>query len=272
MRAARERDPGDFLHPPRAPVAWLSALADLLSHTWPASAVCLPATGHGRSVGGARHHVGSNRAPASLPSPSARSGRRVRAGGDRGWLPARHVFSLTWPASAVSHLPMAMDVQPGTLAGVPDQTRPHRRCRCHRRAAGGRSWAGTDHGWYSRRVVILEGLVPWHWPSPVRDQLGRRRCGGSPATRGLAGIGDTGLSVARLRAGTTVDAVSAVLAVTLCGPIRAREPRWAAPDLAHSPHPASGPLTSGRRSANGPAAGRRHRTPRGGLGRGLRAG
>jgi hypothetical protein len=75
-------------------------------------------------------------------------------------LPARHVLSLTWPASAVSHLPLAMDVQSGLLAVVPDQTRPQRRCRCHQRAAGGRSWAGTDHGWYSRRVVFLEGLVP----------------------------------------------------------------------------------------------------------------
>jgi hypothetical protein len=116
---------------------------------------------------------------------------------------APYVLSLTWPASAVSHLPMAMDVQSGLLAAVSDQTRPQRRCRCHRRAAGGRSWAGTDHGWYSRRVVILEGPVQWHWPSHVRDQLGRRRSGGSPATRGLAGLGDTGLSAARLRAGTT---------------------------------------------------------------------
>jgi hypothetical protein len=81
--------------------------------------------------------------------------------GSRG-LPARHVFSLTWPASAVSHLPMAMDVQLGTLAGVLDQTRLHRRCRCHRRAAGGQAWAGTVSGWQSRRVVFLEGLVPWH--------------------------------------------------------------------------------------------------------------
>ena len=85
---------------------------------------------------------------------------------------APYVLSLTWPASAVSHLPMAMDVQSGLLAAVSDQTRPQRRCRCHRRAAGGRSWAGTDHGWYSRRVVILEGLVPWHWPSPVRVSAG----------------------------------------------------------------------------------------------------
>ena len=128
-------------------------------------------------------------------------------------LPARHVLSLTWPASAVSHLPMAMDVQSGLLAAVSDQTRPQRRCRCHRRAAGGRSWAGTDHGWYSRRVVILEGPVQWHWPSHVRDQLGRRRSGGSPATRGLAGLGDTGLSAARLRAGTTGEALSALPAV-----------------------------------------------------------
>ena len=186
-------------------------------------------------------------------------------------LPARHVLSLTWPASAVSHLPMAMDVQSGLLAVVSDQTRPQRRCRCHRRAAGGRSWAGTDHGWYSRRVVILEGLVPWHWPSLVRVQLGRRRSGGSPASRGFAGLGVTGLSAARLQAGTTVDAVSAVPAVTWSGPDRAREPRWAAPDQTHPPHPASGPLTSGRRSANGLAAGRRHRTPRHGLGRGPRA-
>ena len=52
MRAARERDPGDILHPPRAPAAWLSALADRFSHTWPASAFSLPATGLGRSAGG----------------------------------------------------------------------------------------------------------------------------------------------------------------------------------------------------------------------------
>ena len=229
------------------------------------------AMGLGRSVRCPRYRARSNQAPASLPSPSACSGRRDWAGGDCGWLPARHVLSLTWPASAVSHLPMAMDVQSGLLAVVSDQTRPQRRCRCHRRAAGGRSWAGTDHGWYSRRVVILEGLVPWHWPSLVRVQLGRRRSGGSPASRGFAGLGDTGLSAARLRAGTTVDAVSAVPAVTWSGPDRAREPRWAAPDQTHPPHPASGPLTSGRRSANGLAAGRRHRTPRHGLGRGPRA-
>jgi hypothetical protein len=87
--------------------------------------------------------------------------------------------------------------------------------------------------------VILEGLVPWHRPLPVRDQLGRRRCGGSPASRGLAGLGVTGLSAARLRAGTTVDAFSAVPAVVSRGAQRApvkrgvltaRDPRWAAPD------------------------------------------
>jgi hypothetical protein len=87
---------------------------------------------------------------------------------------------------------------------------------------------------------------------PCVFQLGCRRCGRSPASRGLAGLGVTGLSAARLRAGTTVDAILAVPAVTLSGPDRAREPRWAAPDQTHSPHPASGPLTSGRRSANGP--------------------
>ena len=137
--------------------------------------------GLGRSVRGARYRARSNQAPSSLPPSSACSGRRDWAGRDCGWLPARRVLSLTWPASAVSHLPMAMDVQSGLLAVVSDQTRPQRRCRCHRRAAGGRSWAGTDHGWYSRRVVILEGLVPWHWPSLVRVQLGRRRSGGSPS-------------------------------------------------------------------------------------------
>jgi hypothetical protein len=180
------------------------------------------AMGLGRSVRCPRYRARSNQAPASLPSPSACSGRRDWAGGDCGWLPARRVLSLTWPASAVSHLPMAMDVQSGLLAAVSDQTRPQRRCRCHRRAAGGRSWAGTDHGWYSRRVVILEGPVQWHWPSHVRDQLGRRRSGGSPATRGLAGLGDTGLSAARLRAGTTGEALSALPAVCPSRAHRAR--------------------------------------------------
>jgi hypothetical protein len=125
----------------------------------------------GGLLGGARHHVGSNRAPASLPSLSARSGRRAWAGGDRGWPPARHVLSLTWPASAVSHLPMAMDVLPGPLAGVPDQTRPHRRCRCHRRAAGGKPGlarsAGGNPGascsWrvWCRGTVLRSCVISW---------------------------------------------------------------------------------------------------------------
>jgi hypothetical protein len=80
--------------------------------------------------------------------------------------------------------------------------------------SGGRAWPGTDCGRYSRRVVILGVWCQWHWPSPVRVQLGRRRCGGSPASRGLAGLGDTGLSAARLRAGTTVEAPSALPAAS----------------------------------------------------------
>ena len=52
-------------------------------------------------------------------------------------------------------------------------------------------------------------------------QLGRRRCGGSPAPQGLAGLGVTGLSAARLRAGITADALSALPAD---GPSRAPGP------------------------------------------------
>ncbi len=61
------------------------------------------AMGHGRSAWGARYRARSNQAPASLPPLSACSGRRDWAGKDCGWLPARRVLSLTWPASAVSH-------------------------------------------------------------------------------------------------------------------------------------------------------------------------
>ena len=128
---------------------------------------------------------------------------------------------------------------------------------------------GAGLGWHGPRVEIparrvLGGTVPWHRPSLVRDQLGRRRSGGSPASRGFAGLGVTGLSAARLRAVIAADAVSA-----------RRQPPCAGltgSDPARPPHPASGLLTSGRRSANGPTAGRCHRTPRRGLGRGLRAG
>jgi len=170
-----------------------------------------------------------------------------------------------------------MDVQSGQLTGVSDRTRPQRRCRRHRRAAGGQAWAGTARGWFSRRVVILEGLVPGHRPLLVRAQLGRPKCGGSPASRGFAGPGVTGLSAARLRAGTTVDAFSAVPAVVSLGaqrvPVKrgaltARGPRWAAPDQPILPLARSRPAGGARM---GSTAGRLHRTPRCGLGRGLRA-
>ena len=119
--------------------------------------------------------------------------------------------------------------------------------------------------------------MPWHRPLLVRAQLGRPQCGGSPASRGLAGLGVTGLSAARLRAGTAAVAFSAVLAFASRGsqwaPVKrgaltARVSRWAAPGPAH---PATGPLTSRRRSAFGPTAGRPYRTPRCGFGRGPRA-
>ena len=56
-------------------------------------------------------------------------------------------------------------------------------------------------GWHGSRVDLPTRRVhggpgPWHRPSLVRVQLGRRRCGGSPASRGLAGLGVTGLSAA----------------------------------------------------------------------------
>ena len=243
MRAARERDPGDNLQPacgstcspsrldprPRGSTiaSWLNRRACApTTATWAHAAPSrpaaqLPALRIYSLTPGRRRRIATSHGPWAVcqgrslpcqnePGPNVAAAvigvqREAGLGWHRGLrgLPARHVLSLTWPASAVSHLPMAMDVQSGLLAAVSDQTRPQRRCRCHRRAAGGRSWAGTDHGWYSRRVVILEGPVQWHWPSHVRDQLGRRRSGGSPATRGLAGLGDTGLSAARLRAGTT---------------------------------------------------------------------
>ncbi len=135
-----------------------------------------------------------------------------------------------------------------------DQTGPYRHCRRDRRAVG-RARAGTVRGWISRRVVILEGLVPWHRPLLVRAQLGRHRCGGSPASRGLAGLGVTGLSAARLRAGTTVDAFSAVLAFASRGaqwvPVKrgaltARDSRWAAPDQPTRPLARSRPAGGAR--------------------------
>ena len=170
-----------------------------------------------------------------------------------------------------------MDVQSGLLAGASDQTRPQRRCRRLRRAAGMQARAGTDRGWYSRRVVILEGRVPWHLPSLVRDQLGRRRCGGSPASRGLADLGVTGLSAARLRAGTTMLHPRPCRRSARAGPIGApvkhggltsREPRWAAPTQLSLTIPASGPAggDAGGRTADyhprdsettGPGAGQR---------------
>ena len=167
------------------------------------------AMGLGRSVRCPRYRARSNQAPASLPSPSARSGGQVL-----GW----HGPRVVLPA---------------------------------RRDLGG---SGAVALAFAR---ACSAGPPPEWRIASVTRLRRSR--------------DSGLSAARLRAGTTVDAVSAVPAVTWSGPDRAREPRWAAPDQTHPPHPASGPLTSGRRSANGIAAGRRHRTPRHGLGRGPRA-
>jgi hypothetical protein len=86
-------------------------------------------------------------------------------------------------------------------------------------------------------------------------QLGRPKCGGSPASRGLAGLGVTGLSAARLRAGTTVDAFSAVLAFASrgaqrvpvkCGALTARDSRWAAPDQPTRPLARSRPAGGAR--------------------------
>ena len=112
---------------------------------------------HGRSAWGACYRARSNQAPSSLPLPSACSGRRDWAGKDCGLLPARRVLSLTWPALAVSQLPLAMDVQSGLHAGAPDQTGLQSRRRHLGRAAGMWSRAGTDRGWTSRHVVFMEG-------------------------------------------------------------------------------------------------------------------
>ncbi len=229
------------------------------------------AMGHGRSAWGARYRARSNQAPASLPSPSACSGRRDWAGGDCGWLPARRMFSPSpgrrrrsatcqWLWTYSRGCSRACQIKPGHIVaaaviGVQRGGKPGLA-----RSAGGNPGASCSWRVWCRGTGLR----------PCVFQLGCRRCGRSPASRGLAGLGVTGLSAARLRAGTTVDAILAVPAVTLSGPDRAREPRWAAPDQTHPPHPASGLLTSGRRRANGPTISRCHRTPRCGLGRGPR--
>ncbi len=111
--------------------------------------------------------------------------------------------------------------------------------------------------------------MPWHRPLLVRAQLGRPQCGGSPASRGLAGLGVTGLSAARLRAGTTVDAFSAVLAfasrgaqrvLVKCGALTARDSRWAAPDQPTRPLARSRPAGGAHRRPALPDASMRTRT------------
>jgi len=92
-RPAWERASGDTLQSPLAPVAWLSAPADQLSHIWPASAVSLQ--------------------------------------------------------------PWALGGLTGAPTTAPDRTRTQRRCRRHRRAAGGGTGPARTAGGYRRAMYSL---------------------------------------------------------------------------------------------------------------------
>ncbi len=139
---------------------------------------------------------------------------------------------------------------------------PYRHCRPRRRAVE-RARAGTA-GCRSPTAPCISGAR-----RPVEPALscariaGPSQCGGSPAPRGCAGLGDIGPSAASQssRLGTTVDALSAKLASCPCrahrgpGHARSRPSRQPACGLLTThpasglltTQPASGPLTIGRR-------------------------
>jgi hypothetical protein len=72
-------------------------------------------------------------------------------------------------------------------------------------SGAGSGWHGC--GWIAVSAVLSEGLAPWpRRPLLVRCPLGRLRGGGSPAARGFAGHGDTGLSAACQLVSITADA------------------------------------------------------------------
>jgi hypothetical protein len=79
-------------------------------------------------------------------------------------------------------------------------------------SGAGSGWHGC--GWIAVSAVYSEGL------SPVAPAFARARsagpspCGGSPASRGFAGLGNTGLSAVCQPACTSADAFSAKLAVS----------------------------------------------------------
>jgi hypothetical protein len=87
---------------------------------------------------------------------------------------------------------------------------PYRHCRLRGRAVG-RARAGTVAGGSPSAPcssgVYSEGLAPWCRPLLVRCPLGpgRHSGGGSPAARGFADHGDTGLSAACQPVGITAD-------------------------------------------------------------------
>ena len=223
--------------------------------------------GLGRSVRGAHYRAGSNQNPASLPSPSACSGGRDwparAAGGYRRAMyslsPGRRRRSATcqWLWTYSQGCSRACQIKPGhsVAAAVIGVQR-----------GAGLGWHGPRVDLLARRDLGGSGAVALAFaracsagPSPVwriASVTRLRRSRGHRTERGL--------TAGRHHCGRRLG----VPASTLRGLNRARGPRWAASAPAHPPHPASGLLTSGRRSANGPAAGRCHRTPR----RGLRAG
>jgi hypothetical protein len=76
----------------------------------------------------------------------------------------------------------------------------------------GSGWHGCR--WIIDSVVYSEGLAPVVPAFARACSAGPSPCCGSPASRGFAGLGDTGLSAACQLAGTTADALSAKLAVS----------------------------------------------------------
>ena len=145
-------------------------------------------------------------------------------------------------------------------------------CRAARRRVGvlyrrpvsplssSRACSGAGSGWHgcwwiTVSAVLSEGLAPWRRPLLVRCPLGRHRGGGSPAARGFAGHGDTGLSAAYQLVSITADVHLVKWQSARSGPPgrrvklaarSSREPRWAATVLlTQSNRPLASSLAAG---------------------------
>jgi hypothetical protein len=129
-------------------------------------------------------------------------------------LPLRECGSPLSHLAGVGQCPLAIShgCLVGLLVGVLDRLPVSPLPSTSACSGTGSGWHGC--GWIADSAVYSEGLVPVAPAFARACSAGPSPCGGSPASRGLAGLGDTGLSAACQLAGTTADALSAKSAVS----------------------------------------------------------